>query len=39
MREQINGFRQFIKFGMVGILNTIVGTAVMFFVYNVLHFG
>lgn len=39
MREQINGFRQFIKFGMVGILNTIVGTAVMFFAYNVLHFG
>lgn len=39
MGELINGFRQFIKFGMVGILNTIVGTAVMFFAYNVLHFG
>ena len=39
MRELINGIRQFIKFGMVGILNTIVGTAVMFFAYNVLHLG
>lgn len=39
MGELINGFRQFIKFGIVGILNTIVGTAVMFFAYNVLHFG
>lgn len=39
MKAFVNGFRQFIKFGMVGILNTIVGTAIMFFAYNVLHVG
>lgn len=39
MKAHINGFEQFIKFGMVGLLNTIVGTVAMLFAYNVLHMG
>jgi len=27
------------KFGLVGIINTIVGTAIMFLLYNATHFG
>lgn len=30
---------QFIRFGCVGALNTLIGTGVMFFAYNVLHCG
>lgn len=30
---------KFLKFVAVGILNTVVGTAIMFLSYNVLHFG
>lgn len=29
----------FLKFAMVGVVNTIVGTTVMFVFYNVFHFG
>lgn len=31
--------RQLFKFGLVGILNTVVGTMVMFFAFNVLNMG
>ncbi|HJA93707.1 MAG TPA: GtrA family protein [Candidatus Eisenbergiella merdipullorum] len=31
--------KEILKFGSVGILNTIIGTAVMFFAYNILHCG
>lgn len=37
--DAISGIRQFLKFGLVGILNTVIGTAVMFFSYNVLGLG
>lgn len=30
---------KFARFTIIGILNTIIGTAVMFFVYNVLNLG
>lgn len=30
---------QFIRFGLIGVLNTVIGTAVMFFAYNVMHLG
>ena len=37
--DAIFDIRQFLKFGLVGILNTVIGTAVMFFSYNVLGLG
>lgn len=36
--EKIAG-AQIIRFGIVGVLNTLIGTCVMFFCYNVLHLG
>ena len=30
---------QFVRFGIVGILNTLIGAGVMLFAYNVLHCG
>jgi len=31
--------KQFLKFVIVGVVNTLVGLAIMFTCYNVLHFG
>lgn len=31
--------RQFFKFGLVGVINTVVGTTVMFLAYNLLNMG
>lgn len=28
-----------IKFGLVGVVNTVLGTAIIFFAYNILHLG
>ena len=41
MKELISKFfdRTFLKFLIVGVINTLVGTAVMFGCYNLLHFG
>lgn len=30
---------QLIRFGLVGVMNTLIGSGVMFFCYNALHFG
>lgn len=36
MRKKIEiWLKQFVKFGIVGVLNTIIGTVAMFFLYNV----
>ncbi len=37
--DTISDIRQFFKFGLVGIINTVIGTSVMFFAYNVLGVG
>ena len=39
MEKIFANVRQLFKFGLVGILNTVVGTMVMFFAYNVLNMG
>lgn len=41
MKDLISKFfdRTFLKFLIVGVINTLVGTAVMFGCYNLLHFG
>ena len=41
MKNLISKFfdRTFLKFLIVGVINTLVGTAVMFGCYNLLHFG
>ena len=30
---------EIVRFGIVGVLNTLIGTGVMFFAYNALHLG
>lgn len=41
LRDKISLFtdKTFIKFVLTGIINTIVGTAIMFIFYNVFHLG
>lgn len=39
MLKRLFNIKEMIKFGSVGILNTIIGTAVMFFAYNILNCG
>ena len=39
MANIIGNIRQIFKFGLVGILNTVVGTTIMFLAYNVLNLG
>ena len=39
MEKIFANVRQLFKFGLVGILNTVVGTMVMFFAFNVLNMG
>ena len=39
MNNILYNIRQFCKFGLIGIINTIIGTGVMFFTYNVLQMG
>ena len=39
MENIIGNIRQIFKFGLVGILNTVVGTTIMFLAYNVLNLG
>lgn len=39
MRNMVGNIRQMFKFGLVGILNTVVGTMIMFLAYNVLNLG
>ena len=39
MENIIGNIRQILKFGLVGILNTVVGTTIMFLAYNVLNLG
>lgn len=39
MENIIGNIRQIFKFGLVGILNTVVGTTTMFLAYNVLNWG
>lgn len=39
MKRTFFNIKEIVKFGFVGVMNTIIGTAVMFFAYNVLHCG
>ena len=41
MKKLISAFfdRQFLKFCLVGVANTLVGTAVMYALYNLAHCG
>ena len=36
-KNEASGDLSFVRFGIVGILNTLVGTAIMFALYNKLH--
>lgn len=39
MRGKLFNIKEILKFGSVGIMNTVIGTAVMFFAYNILGWG
>lgn len=39
MKKYLENICQLMKFGIVGILNTLIGTSVMFFAYNILNLG
>lgn len=39
MRGKLFNIKEILKFGSVGIMNIVIGTAVMFFAYNILGWG
>ncbi len=39
MSKKLSDLREVISFGIIGVINTIVGTSVMFLLYNIIGMG